>query len=66
MSAALGGLDKLVFAGGIGENNAELRSEIAEELKFLGRFEEAVLPSQEDLQIAKITERFLTSSSDPT
>ena len=65
MSAALGGLDKLVFAGGIGENNAELRKELAAELGYLGRFEVAVIPSQEDLQIARITDRLLTSSRDP-
>ncbi len=29
MSGALGGLDQLVFAGGIGENNAALRNEVA-------------------------------------
>jgi acetate kinase len=65
MSAALGGLDQLVFAGGIGENNAELRNELAAGLGFLGRFEVAVIPSQEDLQIARITGGLLTSSSDP-
>jgi acetate kinase len=35
-SAALGGLDTLVFAGGIGENAAVVRSRICEGLKFLG------------------------------
>ena len=36
MSAALGGLDALVFAGGIGENAAEVRSRICADLGFLG------------------------------
>ncbi len=40
-AAALGGIDTLVFAGGIGENSAEIRSRICEGLDFLGiRFDE--------------------------
>jgi len=35
-AAALGGLDTLVFAGGIGENAAPVRQRICKELKFLG------------------------------
>lgn len=35
-AAALGGLDTLVFAGGIGENAPVIRSRICEGLKFLG------------------------------
>ncbi len=35
-SAALGGLDTLVFSGGIGENAKEIRSGICEGLEFLG------------------------------
>jgi acetate kinase len=34
--AALGGLDTLVFAGGIGENSSEARRRICEGLEFLG------------------------------
>jgi acetate kinase len=34
--AALGGLDTLVFSGGIGENAAEIRSQICTELGHLG------------------------------
>ncbi len=36
MAAALGGLDTMVFAGGIGENAPEVRSRICGELAFLG------------------------------
>jgi acetate kinase len=36
MTAALGGLDALVFAGGIGENAAEVRWRICADLEFLG------------------------------
>jgi len=35
-AAALGGLDTIVFSGGIGENSAEIRAEICDELEFLG------------------------------
>lgn len=35
-AAALGGLDTLVFAGGIGENSPIIRARICEDLNFLG------------------------------
>ena len=36
MTAALGGLDAVVFTGGVGENSAEIRSRAAGRLGFLG------------------------------
>jgi acetate kinase len=36
LAAALGGLDTLVFSGGIGENSPEVRRRICEGLEFLG------------------------------
>ena len=36
LAAALGGIDALVFSGGIGENSAEIRARICEGLDFLG------------------------------
>ncbi len=36
MAAALGGIDTLVFSGGIGENSPVIRSEICSDLRFLG------------------------------
>ena len=36
LAAALGGLDLLVFSGGIGENSPEVRAVICEGLEFLG------------------------------
>lgn len=36
MAAAMGGLDALVFTGGVGENSAPVRSEAAAGLRFLG------------------------------
>ena len=36
MTAALGGLDVLVFTAGVGENSVSLRSAVCEKLAFLG------------------------------
>src|SRR5262249_1941992 len=36
LAAALGGLDTLVFAGGIGENAVDIRTEICTSLSYLG------------------------------
>ena len=36
MASALGGLDVLVFTGGVGEHRAELRAEVCSALGFLG------------------------------
>lgn len=36
LAAALGGIDTLIFSGGIGENAAELRARICRGLEFLG------------------------------
>ena len=59
MAAALDGLDALVFTGGIGEHATEVRNEICSGLRFLGSFRTLVLGSEEDLQIARITEKLL-------
>lgn len=55
MVAALGGADLLVFTGGIGEHATDVRKEICNSLTWIDHFEIRVLPSQEDLQIARIT-----------
>lgn len=58
MAAVLGGIDMLVFTGGIGENDAKVRQAICEGLSWLvgpGRSDcqVRVLPSREDEQIAR-------------
>ncbi|NWF49215.1 MAG: acetate kinase [Ignavibacteriaceae bacterium] len=35
-AAAMGGLDAVVFTGGIGENSVEVRAEVCKEMEFLG------------------------------
>ena len=68
MIAVLGGVDLIVFTGGIGENDSEVRGAICRGLAWAGVFIEdkrdnlskprcqvRVLPSQEDEQIARHT-----------
>ncbi len=64
-TALMGGLDLLVFTGGIGEHSQATRSRICKNLAFLGLDPETAapanpnkvlaLPSQEELQIARHT-----------
>ena len=56
MAAAMGGLDALVFTGGVGENAPAVRAATAEATAFLGVGTPAVpvlvVPAREDLEIA--------------
>jgi acetate kinase len=62
-AAELGGLDLLVFTGGIGEHDLSMRNHICEGLEFLGITsgdpaqcpKVRVMISEEELQIARIT-----------
>ena len=61
-AALLGGLDLLVFTGGIGQHSAPIRARICQNLAFLGLDADSsnprkvlALPSQEELQIARHT-----------
>lgn len=61
MAAALGGIDMLVFAGGIGEHDVETREQICEGLTWLGlgldltqgSSRVKVVPSREEEQMAR-------------
>jgi acetate kinase len=55
MAVALGGLDLLVFAGGIGEHDEQVRTQILSQLSWIGGFRHTVMPSQEDVVIARRT-----------
>jgi acetate kinase len=60
MAAALQGIDRLVFTGGIGENAATLRSRIVEGLAWIGGPPEVlVLKTNEEAVIAEHTLRHL-------
>ena len=53
MAASLGGIDLLVFTGGIGENDAVMRAAILDGLRWIGPFECRVIRTEEDEQIAR-------------
>ena len=52
-AAALGGLDAIVFTGGIGEHSAVVRDRVCERLRFLGPVDVHVIPAREELVIAR-------------
>jgi acetate kinase len=55
-AAALGGLDTLVFTGGIGENSSEIRSRVCEGLDFLGiQFDEMLNTAGEPVISADVS-----------
>jgi acetate kinase len=84
-SAALGGLDLLVFTGGIGEHAAPIREQACHRLGFIGiqldqqrnrsnaeiistidsRCAVRVIPTNEDLMIARHTQSVLAGNSEP-
>jgi len=58
LAAALGGLDLLVFTGGIGENAAAVRERIVRGLEWIP-MQVRVIPTDEDQMIARHTARAL-------
>jgi len=62
-AALLGGVDLLVFTGGIGAHSQEIRSLVCAELGFLGVSGDGekvkALPTEEELQIARICSRWV-------
>jgi acetate kinase len=59
MAAACGGVDVLVFTGGIGEHADDVRERIVDRVRFLGEFRVEVVESREELVIAMETRRLL-------
>jgi len=55
MIAALEGVDLIVFTGGIGEHDEEVRAEICDGLSWFDVGSVRVFTSQEDKQIARHT-----------
>lgn len=53
MAVAIGGLDGLVFCGGIGENAPNVRAMVLERLAFLPKFETHVIPTNEERGMAQ-------------
>jgi acetate kinase len=63
LAAALGGLDALVFTGGIGEHAAEIRDRICGGLGHLGRFAVHVIAADEERVIARHVRRLVTTAT---
>jgi len=61
LAAALGGLDALVFTGGIGEHAAPVRERICEGLRHLGSFAVQVVAADEERVIARHVRALLRS-----
>lgn len=56
---AIGGIDALVFTGGIGEHALPIRDKICSHLKWLGNFPVYVIPTNEELIIASSCKKLL-------
>lgn len=63
MIVSLGGMDMLVFTGGIGENAAPVRGGIIKKLSFLPAFETRIIAADEERMIARHTLDLLSSES---
>ena len=60
MAAALGGLDALVFTGGVGEHSERVRAEVCERLRFLGDgIRVVVVEAREDVVAARAARALL-------
>ena len=67
-AAVLGGLDTLVFSGGIGEHSPEVRSKICDSLEFLGIELDEIKNMNNDAIISteesKVTVRVITTNEE--
>lgn len=59
LTASLGGIDLLVFTGGIGENSQAIREEILEGLNYLNIHDVRVINTDENLMIARHTKKLI-------
>jgi acetate kinase len=60
MAAALGGIDALVFTGGVGENREDVRAAVAARLAFVGELRVEVVPAREDVMVARAVRAVLS------
>ncbi|MBA4065521.1 MAG: acetate kinase [Isosphaera sp.] len=65
LAAALGGLDALVFTGGIGENAAAVRDRVVRDAAWLGPVRVHVIPTDEERMIATHARRVLGLGGTP-
>jgi acetate kinase len=62
MLASLGGVDAIVFSGGVGENSEEVRREALAHFSFLGPVPELVIPAEEEWAIARYAAAIVRSA----
>ncbi len=53
MAVSIGGMDGLIFTGGIGENSADIRQGILDHLAFLPDFESHIIAANEERSMAQ-------------
>jgi acetate kinase len=63
MLVVLGGLDAIVFTGGVGENCAPLRERVCGQLGFLGSLQVLVVKAEEEEQMARECYRLMNSTA---
>jgi acetate kinase len=63
LAPALGGVDAMVFTGGIGENTATIRDRILDHLAWLRPLAVHVVPANEELTIARAVRAFQLTGS---
>lgn len=63
LAAAMGGIDAMVFTGGIGENAASIRDSIVKRLGFLGLKTVLVIPADEERMMAMNIQPLLSNQS---
>ncbi|KRB61579.1 acetate kinase [Rhizobium sp. Root708] len=59
MAVSMGGIDGIVFTGGIGEHAAPVRHAMLDRLRFLGDFKVLVIPTNEERVMAAHAKRLL-------
>ena len=62
MAVSLGGVDGIVFTGGIGENSAPIRDAILSRVKFLGSFKTRIIPADEERIMAMHVTRYMSEN----
>jgi acetate kinase len=60
MATLLGGIDLLVFSGGIGEHDADMRENILKRLTCLGQVPARVVPAREEVVIVRHCDELIT------
>lgn len=60
LTAALGGLDALVFTGGIGAHSTQIRERITAASRWIGEFVSCAISTDEELVIARHVQQFAT------